>query len=91
MPRSHNNEVLGVIMENYGNKLLVKCVDGHTRICRIPGKIRYKVRVKVGDVVLIQKWSIQSDEKGDYLYRYKPNQVNVLKKKGLIPPDFLMS
>jgi len=90
MPKKWKNEVLGVIEENYGSKLLVKCIDGHTRMCRIPGKIRYKLRVRLGDVVLVQKWTVQSDEKGDYLYMYKRNQVAQLLKRGVITKEDLM-
>jgi len=64
IPKPERREVLGIIVDNYGNKLLVRCLDSHTRICRIPGKIRYKVRVRLGDVVLVQKWTVQGDEKG---------------------------
>jgi translation initiation factor 1A len=89
MPKPHNRELIGVITDNFGNKLQVKCLDGHTRICRIPGKIRYKVRVKVGDVILIQKWSVQENEKGDYLYLYRRNQVAQLLKRGVITKEFI--
>ncbi|HIK02063.1 TPA: hypothetical protein H1008_03025 [archaeon] len=87
MPRKENREVLGIIIEHYGTKLLVECMDGYTRLCRVPGKIRYKLRVKPGDVILVQKWPVQENEKGDYLYKYRPNQVNILRKKGLLTPE----
>lgn len=89
IPKKSKNELLGVVEEHYGSKLLVRCTDGHTRSCRIPGKIRYKLRVKPGYVVLVKKWDIQSDEKGDYLYFYKKNQVNELIKRGYITRDFI--
>ena len=90
MPKKWKREVLGVIEENYGSKLLVKCIDGHTRMCRIPGKIRYKLRVRLGDVVLVQRWTVQENEKGDYLYRYKKNQVAQLLRQGLMKQEDLM-
>jgi translation initiation factor 1A len=87
MPRKENREVLGIIIEHYGTKLLVECMDGYTRLCRVPGKIRYKLRVKPGDVILVQKWPVQENEKGDYLYKYRPNQVNILRRKGLLTTE----
>jgi|TARA_Y100000310_G_scaffold342356_1_gene445296 translation initiation factor 1A len=90
IPKDWKNEVLGVIEENFGSKLLVKCIDGHTRMCRIPGKIRYKLRVRLGDVVLVQKWVVQTNEKGDYLYKYKKNQVAQLLKRGFMTEQDLM-
>lgn len=89
LPKTNQGEVLGVIQEHFGNKLLVKCMDGHTRTCRIPGKIRYKLRVRIGDVVLVKKWIVQSDIKADYLYRYTRTQVNQLIKKGFLKREDL--
>jgi len=90
LPKKWKNEVLGVIQEHFGSKLLVKCMDGHTRVCRIPGKIRYKLRVRMGDVVLVQKWIVQSDEKGDYLYKYTRTQINQLLKQGFLKEEDLI-
>ena len=84
LPNPKNREVIGVVLEDYGQKLLVKCTDGYTRTCRIPGKIRYKVYINPGDAVLIQKWTVQENEKGDYLYRYTRTQVSHLFKKGFL-------
>lgn len=78
-------EVFGrVEMMLGGDKLKVICEDGKTRICRIPGKLRKKTWVLVGDLVLIQPWKVQSDERGDVIFKYTPTQVGWLKRKGLI-------
>jgi len=90
LPKKFIREVIGVIQEHFGSKLLVKCIDGHTRICRIPGKIRYKLRAKAGDVVLVQKWTVQENEKGDYLYQYKRNQVAQLLRRGFLKDEDLV-
>jgi len=89
LPRKDRDEVLGIIEEHFGSKLLIRCLDGHTRVCRIPVKIRYKLRVRAGDVVLVKKWIVQSDEKGDYLYYYRRNQIAQLIKKGLLKQEDL--
>ena len=83
-PNPRNRELLGIVVEDFGKKLLVKCADGFTRNCRIPGKIRYKVHINPGDIVLIQKWVVQENEKGDYLYKYTRTQVNLLVKRGFL-------
>ncbi len=68
-----------------GNRrMLVRCTDGHTRLCRIPGKIRKRIWIKEGYIVLIDPWEIQSDEKGDILWRYNKGQVSWLKRKGFL-------
>ena len=89
LPNPKNREVVGVVLEDYGQKLLVKGIDGHTRVCRIPGKVRYKVYINPGDVVLIQKWTVQENEKGDYLYAYTRTQVSHLIKRGFLKQEDL--
>lgn len=79
------NEVLGIVEQMLGgDKLRVKCDDGNIRICRIPGRLRKRVWIKVGNLVLIQPWKVQSDERGDVIFRYTYTQANWLKKKGYI-------
>ncbi|MBU5537445.1 MAG: translation initiation factor eIF-1A [Candidatus Aenigmatarchaeota archaeon] len=80
-----NNEVLGTVeMMLGGDKLSVKCNDGNTRICRIPGRLRKKVWIRVGDLVLVEPWITQSNERGDVVFKYTPTQANWLKRKNLI-------
>jgi translation initiation factor 1A len=78
-------EILGVVeMMLGGDKLRVKCDDGKTRICRIPGKLRKKVWIRTADLVLIEPWNAQSDERGDVVFRYTATQANWLERKGFI-------
>jgi translation initiation factor 1A len=78
-------EVLGVVEQNLGgDKLRVKCDDGKLRICRIPGRLRKRVWINVGNLVLIQPWKVQSDKRGDIIFRYTPTQANWLKRKNYI-------
>lgn len=78
-------EVLGVVeMMVGGDKLRVKCGDGNTRICRIPGKLRKRVWMKAGDLVLVEPWKVQSSERGDIIFRYTPTQANWLRRKGFV-------
>jgi len=78
-------EVLGVIEMMLGaDKLRVNCDDGNLRICRIPGRLRKRVWVKTGDLVLIQPWTVQTKERGDLIFRYTPTQTNYLRRKGFV-------
>ncbi|MEM5794245.1 MAG: translation initiation factor eIF-1A [Candidatus Aenigmatarchaeota archaeon] len=78
-------EVLGVVEMMLGaDKVKAKCDDGNTRICRIPGRLRKRVWIKVGDLILIQPWNVQSNERGDIIFRYTPTQANWLKRKGFV-------
>jgi translation initiation factor 1A len=79
------NQVLGVLQERVGgSRSKVRCLDGNTRICRIPGRLKRKLWVRRGDVLLVEPWELGGDEKGDIIWKYRPNQVNWLKKKGYL-------
>lgn len=76
--------MLGVVTSMLGaGHMKVLCEDGKERLCRIPGKMRKKIWVKEGDVVIVVPWSFQP-EKGDIIWRYTGPQVEWLEKKGLL-------
>src|SRR3990167_2931965 len=75
-------ETLGVLEQRLGaSRTKVRCLDGKTRICRIPGRLKRSLWVREGDIVLVQPWEYDN-EKGDIVYKYRPSQVAWLKKKG---------
>ncbi len=77
------NESLGIILQRLGaSRMSTKCLDGITRICRIPGRLKRKLWVREGDIVLVEPWEFGGNEKGDILYKYKKNQVQWLKNHG---------
>lgn len=81
MPRG--NEVFGILEQRLGgSRSKVRCLDGKTRICRIPGRLKRRLWVRVGDVLLIEPWEHGGDDKGDIIFKYKPTQVKYLKKSG---------
>ncbi len=81
-------EILGIVESKLGgNKLRVRCQDEKIRLCRIPGRIRKKIWIKEGDVILIKPWDIQGDQKADVLYRYTYTQVSWLRKRGILKID----
>jgi len=78
-------EVLGVVLGLMGgSRMKVACKDGKERMCRIPGKLKNKIWVREGDVVIIKPFSIQGDTKGDVIWRYFPSQSRILKEEGYI-------
>ncbi|KYH42540.1 translation initiation factor eIF-1A [Candidatus Bathyarchaeota archaeon] len=79
------NDVLGVVVKMLGfDRFLVKCQDGRERICRIRGKMKRRVWIRVGDVVLVSPWDFQYDTRGDIFWRYTRSQAELLRKKGLL-------
>ncbi len=78
-------DVLGIAVKLLGyDRVLVKCQDGHERICRIRGKMKRRVWIRIGDVVLVSPWDFQSDTRGDIIWRYTRGQAEFLRKKGLL-------
>ncbi len=78
-------EVIGILNQRLGgSRMRVICLDGKTRICRIPGRLKRKLWVREGDTLLIEPWELGGEDKGDVVYKYKPNQVSWLKKKGYL-------
>jgi len=83
LPRG--NQVLGLLDQRVGgSRTKVKCLDGKLRICRIPGRLKRRLWVREGDIVLVEPWELGGDAKGDILFKYRPNQVKYLKKKGFL-------
>jgi len=82
------NDVIGVAEKMLGfDRVLVKCQDGHTRIGRIRGKMKRRTWIREGDIVLISPWDFQSDERGDIFWRYTANQVDRLRREGVLTID----
>jgi len=80
-------EVIGVIEERLGgNKMKVNCLDGKTRNSRVPGRLKRKLWLRPGDVVLIEPWELDKD-KGDVIFKYPSNQIEWLKRKGYIKTE----
>jgi len=74
-------QLLGEVEQLLGDRrMMVRCTDGYTRLCRIPGKIRRRIWIKEGNIVLIEPWTVQSNEKGDVLWRYTIQQADWLEK-----------
>ena len=84
IPRERNREVLGIVQKMLGGRrVTVQCLDGVERMGRIPGRLKRRQWVNVGDVVIIVPWDFQ-DEKGEVIYRYKRTQAVWLRKKGYL-------
>ena len=78
-------DVLGIAVRLLGfDRLLVKCQDGPERLCRIRGKMKRRVWIRQGDVVLVSPWDFQRDKRGDVIWRYTRAQADMLRKKGTL-------
>jgi translation initiation factor 1A len=67
-----------------GGRLEVYCFDGQTRLAHIRGKMRKKVWINQGDIVLLSLRSFQ-DDKCDVILKYTPDEARALKSCKEIP------
>ena len=85
LPR--NKEMIGIIEERLGgNKMRVNCLDGKSRICRVPGRLKRRLWLRPGDTVIIEPWELD-DTKGDVLFKYRPNQIAWLKQNNYLETE----
>ena len=77
------NDIFGVAVKLLGyDRGLVKCQDGHERLCRIRGKMKRRVWIREGDIVLVSPWDFQTDKRGDLIWRYTRSQAEQLRRDG---------
>lgn len=73
------------VLRMLGNgRLEAQCIDGVKRLCHIRGKMRKKVWVNTGDIVLVGLRDFQ-DEKADVILKYMADEARSLKAYGELP------
>ena len=81
-PLPKGREVIGIIDQRLGgNKVMLSCVDGKERNCRVPGRLKRKLWLRPGDVVIAEPWELDNT-RGDVLLKYRTNQIEWLKRNG---------
>ena len=79
------NDELGTATRLLGfDRVLMKCQNGHERLCRLRGKMKRRVWIRIGGVVLASPWDFQSHKRGDVIWRYKKSQAEWLQKNGYL-------
>ncbi|MEM0021225.1 MAG: translation initiation factor aIF-1A [Fervidicoccaceae archaeon] len=90
MPLPGNDTVICVVEKILGgDHFVARCADGIRRMTRIPGRLRRRMWIREGDIVLVAPWEMQADKRGDLVYKYASSEVRKLAQKNLIPPDLL--
>ena len=86
-PLPRGKEAIGVIEERFGgNKMKISCLDGKERNCRVPGRLKRKLWLRPGDIVIIEPWELD-DTRGDVLLKYKPAQIAWLRKNNYLETE----
>ena len=82
VPLPKGEQVIGTIEQRLGgNKMMVACLDGKQRNCRVPGRLKRKLWLRPGDIVIVEPWELDKN-KGDITLKYRQNQIEWLKKNG---------
>jgi len=73
------------VIKMLGNgRLEALCFDGIKRLCHIRGKLRKKVWINQGDIILVGLRDYQ-DAKADVILKYNPDEARNLKSYGELP------
>ncbi|CAK5065570.1 unnamed protein product [Meloidogyne enterolobii] len=79
------NQAYAQVQKMLGNgRLTAFCFDGKQRLCHIRGKLRKKVWITPGDIILVGLRDYQ-DEKADVILKYTPDEARILKNVGQLP------
>ena len=85
LPNKRKNEQFGIVDQAMGGgHLKIFCQDGKMRMGRIKGKLKKRMWMREGDLVVLIPWEFQ-DEKADVTYRYTRIQAQNLARRGVIP------
>ncbi len=77
-------EILGrAIKIAGGDQVIVKCADGETRQCRIRGKLKRRMWIREGDIVLVAPWDFDN-RKADIVWRYIQAHAEWLDTNGYL-------
>ena len=69
LPRE--NQVIGIIEQRLGgNKMMVNCLDGKSRNCRVPGRLKRALWLRPNDVVIVEMWEFDK-EFIDYILKHR--------------------
>lgn len=85
LPNTQKGEIFGIADQLLGaSKIKVMCADGKARLARIPGKIKKRMWIREGDLVIVKPWAFQ-DDKSDVIYRYTKTEASYLSRKKILP------
>ena len=85
LPRRDRGEVFGVASQLLGAaRIRVMCEDNVSRMGRITGKMKKKMWIREGDLLVVRPWGFQ-EGKADILFRYSRTQSQYLARRNLLP------
>ena len=91
MPYRKNGEMFGRVTDIYGQERMgIYCEDGKHRVGRIRGKIKKRVWIRQGDLVVVNPWDFETQvdgqtEKCEISWRYLKHEISWLSRRNKIP------
>ncbi|CDF30036.1 translation initiation factor 1A [Methanoculleus sp. CAG:1088] len=87
LPNIKEGEMFGIADQLLGaSKIKVMCEDGQSRVGRIPGKIKKRMWIREGDLLIVAVWDFEPS-KCDVRFRYTKTQAVNLSKRNKIPKN----
>ncbi len=85
LPRRQRGEVFGIASQLLGAaRIRVMCEDSVSRMGRITGKMKKKMWIREGDLLVLRPWGFQ-EGKADIIFRYSRTQSQYLQRRNLLP------
>ncbi|CAB08783.1 Eukaryotic translation initiation factor 1A [Schizosaccharomyces pombe] len=82
---AEEGQMYAQVTKMLGNgRIEAACFDGVKRLGHIRGKLRKKVWINQGDIILLSLREFQ-DEKGDVILKYTADEARTLKNQGELP------
>lgn len=91
MPYRRNGEMFARVIDVYGQERFnVFCEDGKHRLGRVRGKIKKRVWIRKGDLIIINPWEFETEvkdqlEKCEISWRYLKREVSYLDRTHRLP------
>ena len=85
LPQLRGGEIFGIADQLLGaSRIKVMCADGKSRLGRIPGKLKKRMWIREGDLLVVKPWDFQ-DAKCNILHRYTKTEASYLSRRRAIP------
>jgi len=82
-----DGEIIGLVEKRLGgNKIMINCFDGKSRVCRVPGRLKRRLWLRPDDIVIVEIWELD-ENKADIIYKYRSNEINWLKKNNYLKTE----
>jgi len=91
LPNRRMGEMFGRVLDIYGNdRMQVFCEDGKHRVGRIRGKIKKRVWIRKGDLVVVNPWDWETETKDkmgkcEISWRYTKSEISWLERNNKVP------